>query len=62
MVKRRRGIVLFWRRAKGFSLSELKKVGLNIDKALKLGIPVDPRRKTNHEDNVEKLREFLKAL
>ncbi|MEM3713271.1 MAG: ribosomal protein L13e [Thermoproteota archaeon] len=61
MAKRRRGIVPFWRQAKGFSMGELKEVGLSIDKAKKLGIPVDPRRKSKHEENVNRLKEFLKS-
>lgn len=61
LAKRRRGIVSFWRQARGFSLGELKEVGLSIDKARKLGIPVDPRRKSKHEENISRLKEFLKS-
>jgi large subunit ribosomal protein L13e len=49
------------RLGKGFSLGELKAVGLNPKQALKLGIPLDIRRKTIHEENVEKLRKFLEV-
>ncbi|MEM2281820.1 MAG: ribosomal protein L13e [Candidatus Bathyarchaeia archaeon] len=49
------------RLGKGFSLDELKKVGLNLKQALKLGIPIDTRRRTVHEENVEKLKKFLEA-
>lgn len=49
------------RMGKGFSLNELKKVGLNQKQALKLGIPIDPRRRTAHEDNVEKLKTLLET-
>jgi ribosomal protein L13E len=49
------------RLGKGFSLSELKGVNLSLKQALKLEIPVDSRRKTVHEENVEALRKFLAA-
>ncbi len=49
------------RLGKGFSLDELKKVGLKPKQALKLGIPVDTRRRTVHEENVEKLKKLLEA-
>ncbi|MEM1547821.1 MAG: ribosomal protein L13e [Thermoproteota archaeon] len=61
MAKRRRGIVPFLRKARGFSIGELKEAGLNIDKARRLGIPIDLRRKSNHEENVNRLKEFLKS-
>ncbi|MEM0357370.1 MAG: ribosomal protein L13e [Candidatus Bathyarchaeia archaeon] len=49
------------RLGKGFSLNELKKAGLNSKKALKLGISIDVRRRTMHEENVEKLKRLLEA-
>ncbi len=45
---------------KGFSSSELKKAGSSLSEGLKLHIPIDPKRKTVHEDNVEALKLFLK--
>ncbi len=47
------------RLGRGFSLGELKEVKLSLKQALKLGIPVDLRRRTVHEDNVKFLKEFL---
>ncbi len=47
---------------KGFSLGELKAAGLNPKQAVKLRIPVDVRRKTAHEENIEKLRRFLEEI
>ena len=44
---------------KGFSRDELKAVGLSVKQALKMGIPVDVRRSTMHEENVETLKSFL---
>jgi large subunit ribosomal protein L13e len=49
------------REGKGFSIEELKAVELNPGQAARLGIPVDPRRRTSHEDNVEALKEYLKG-
>lgn len=48
------------REGKGFSLVELKEVELSATKAQSMGIPVDTRRGTSHEENVETLKEFLK--
>ncbi len=44
---------------KGFSRAELKDAGLTLKQAIKLGIPVDPRRKSKHEENVKALMEHL---
>jgi len=44
---------------KGYSPGELKKAGLNMSEAVKLHVPVDPRRKTAHEENVEAVKTFL---
>lgn len=58
LAKRRRGITLFWRPARGFSLGELKEAGLTVDQAKKLGLSVDLRRRSKNEENVKKLREL----
>jgi len=47
------------REGKGFSLPELQEVELSAANARKMGIPVDTRRDTSHEENVEALKEFL---
>ena len=47
---------------RGFSTEKLKKTELDIKKALKLGIPVDLKRRTFHEENVEALKEHLRNL
>ncbi|MEM3640328.1 MAG: ribosomal protein L13e [Candidatus Bathyarchaeia archaeon] len=46
---------------KGFSREELKKAGLSLKGALNLGIPVDSRRRTVHEENVNAIKDFLKS-
>jgi large subunit ribosomal protein L13e len=47
------------RGGKGFSKQELKKAGLSFKEALKSGIPVDSKRRTSHEENVEAIKTFL---
>jgi large subunit ribosomal protein L13e len=47
------------RHGKGFSREELKKAGTNMAEALKLRIPLDPRRKTAHEENIEAVKAFI---
>ncbi len=44
---------------RGFSRGELKKAGSSLKEALKLGVPVDDKRKTVHENNVEAVKAFL---
>jgi len=46
---------------KGYSREELKKAGLSLTEAVKFHIPVDPRRKTAHEENVEALKPVIEA-
>jgi large subunit ribosomal protein L13e len=46
---------------KGFSRGELKKAGLSLTEAVKYHIPVDPRRKTAHEENVEALKPIIEG-
>jgi large subunit ribosomal protein L13e len=48
------------RYGKGFSREELKKTGLSVKEALKLSVPVDLRRRTVHEKNVESVKDLLK--
>lgn len=50
------------REGRGFSEAEIKAVGLTVREARLLGIYVDERRKSLHEENVRKLTEWLKAL
>lgn len=50
------------REGRGFSRKELKQVKLDVGRALKIGIPVDLRRKTEHKENVAILREYLQKM
>ncbi len=67
MVKRPRllkhaGVDQGWRVGRGYSLDELKEVGLSEKEARYLGIPVDKRRKSKHQQNVENLKKFLNEI
>jgi len=42
--------------SRGFSLTELKNAGLNKQDAKKIGIPLDLKRKSMHNENVETLK------
>ncbi len=44
------------RQGKGFSLTELKKAGLTKQDARKIGIPLDVKRKSEHEENITTLK------
>ena len=46
------------REGRGFSLAEIQAAGLNAGEAQILGVPVDMRRKSSHEENVEILKDF----
>jgi large subunit ribosomal protein L13e len=46
---------------RGFSREELKKAGTNLTEALKLAIPVDSRRRTFHEENVEAVKSLIQS-
>jgi large subunit ribosomal protein L13e len=50
------------RRGRGFSRAELREAGADFRQALKLGIPVDPRRKTKYKDNIKTLKKYLQSL
>lgn len=47
--------------AAGFSLRELDDVGLSVDQAESLGLPVDVVRLGSYGPNVSSLRDFLRA-
>jgi len=47
---------------KGFSKGELEAVGLDFTRARKLGLKIDKRRRSVHEWNIQRLREYLDKL
>lgn len=48
-----------WRVGSGFSIGEIKSLGLNVYQARLLGIYVDKRRKSTWPQNVENLKKWL---
>jgi large subunit ribosomal protein L13e len=57
-----RGIEVGLRAGKGFSLRELAEAGITYLEAVKLGIPVDKRRRSVHDWNIKILKDFLARL
>lgn len=49
------------RGGRGFSLKELREAGLEEGEAKRLGLFIDPRRKTAHPHNIKALKAFIKA-
>lgn len=43
---------------RGFSPDELKKAGLNLQEARRIELPIDFRRRTAHDHNVEIIKTF----
>ncbi|HDJ89330.1 MAG TPA: hypothetical protein ENG40_01380 [Thermoprotei archaeon] len=48
--------------ARGYSIEEIKAVGLNINEARKIGIYVDERRKSAYEENINALKKWLEKV
>jgi len=45
-----------WRRGRGFSIKEIREAGLTLHEARMLNLPIDKRRGTLHDWNVQLLR------
>jgi len=50
------------RSGRGFSPDEVKKAGLTEADARKMQLPVDARRKTAHEENIEAVKAHIKKV
>ena len=48
------------KKGKGFSINELKAAGISKQEARKAGLPVDVRRKSEHEENVAAIKSHVK--
>jgi large subunit ribosomal protein L13e len=46
------------RMGKGFSREELKKAGINLQEARIIELPIDYRRRTAHDENVEAIKTY----
>lgn len=55
-------IIKEYRVGRGFSLGEIQKVGLSVKEARILGIYVDKRRKSIHEENINILKKWIEQL
>ena len=44
---------------RGFSRGELREAGSSLKEAVRLGLPVDDRRKTVHQENIECVKTCL---
>jgi large subunit ribosomal protein L13e len=48
------------KQGKGFSINELKAAGISKQQAQQAGLPVDVRRKSEHEENVAAIKAHTK--
>ena len=51
-----------FKEGRGYSVMEIKALGLTVKQARKLGIYVDERRKSCYEDNIKRLEEWLEKV
>ena len=49
------------RQGRGFSREELQKAGLNLQEARLIELPIDMRRRTAHDENVEAVKAYATA-
>jgi large subunit ribosomal protein L13e len=59
---RKRGLETYLRIGRGYSIGEIKQVGLNIKLAKQFNIPLDIRRRSVHQYNVENLKRIVEIL
>lgn len=57
-----RGLSKKLRQGRGFSICEIEKSGLDLEKARGLSIPIDVRRRSCHEWNIKILKELLSKI
>ena len=59
---RYKGIERGFKIGRGYSIGEIKAAGLNLKLAKYLNIPIDPRRRSVHNENVESLKKFIEMV
>jgi len=59
LIIRRHHMLVKQRVGKGFSLGELKAVGLSVEQARRLKLKIDERRATAHPWNINALQQYL---
>ena len=48
-----------WRDGRGFSIPEVKEAGISVFEARRIGVPVDTRRKSSVEENIDELKDYI---
>jgi len=61
IVNSRHGFSMHERKARGYSMGELESAGVGIAEVKRLGIPMDIRRRTALDSNVQSLKGWYKA-
>jgi large subunit ribosomal protein L13e len=62
VIVRYKGIERGFRVGRGYSIGEIRAAGLNLKLAKYLNIPIDPRRRSIHNENVESLKKFIEMV
>ncbi|MCX8193345.1 MAG: ribosomal protein L13e [Nitrososphaeria archaeon] len=62
IVRRKIKDILRQRIGRGFSINEVKVVGLTIREARRLGLYIDERRRSKRDENIEILRNYLSSI
>ncbi|MEM1541282.1 MAG: ribosomal protein L13e [Ignisphaera sp.] len=57
-----RGMATVFRVGRGYSIGEIKEAGLTPYLAKQLNIPIDPKRRSIHKNNVENLRNIVNQI
>ncbi|MEM1683139.1 MAG: ribosomal protein L13e [Ignisphaera sp.] len=57
-----RGIATMFRVGRGYSIGEIKEAGLTPYLAKQFNIPIDPKRRSIHKNNVENLRNIVNQI
>lgn len=61
-IAKKRGLETYLRIGRGYSIGEIREVGLTLQLAKQLNVPIDVRRRSIHQTNIENLRKFLDQI